>query len=191
MLVPRLSTLVAILSVLFGSSGLTRSAVIEDVLECFSAYAGTVAQNDQLSNGNYGESPNWDAWQDGMSEASIEYGNCLRDVLTPYGLLFPFHYAAGTGSPSGLVYNFQNAFPSGETVYLTVFNAEGQLSLVDASIEINGTEVVTSSDLQQGPTLDVPILLAPGQNEVRIDAGTTEIGSLVVAIDVARFSPPN
>lgn len=184
-------SLAIVTALLLVGSFSAQGGVIENIEACFQTYVTKLLQADNTYNGNYGTTPDWERWHQETERASLNFRLCFWSALSPNARTFAFPFAAGSGSPTGVIYNFENNFPSNEPVFLTVLNGQGATELVDAAVRLNGAVIVSAAQLASEGSLEVPVTLLPGANEIRFDADPAELGSLFVVVDTQRLSPPN
>lgn len=186
-------SLAIVTALLLVGSFSAQGGVIENIEACFQTYVNELLQADNQYNEHYGTDPtrSWEKWHEKTEQASLKFRLCFWSALSPNARTFAFPFAAGSGSPTGVIYNFENNFPSNEPVFLTVLNGQGATELVDAAVRLNGAVIVSAAQLASEGSLEVPVTLLPGANEIRFDADPAELGSLFVVVDTQRLSPPN
>ncbi|RMF76843.1 MAG: hypothetical protein D6738_00460 [Acidobacteria bacterium] len=192
----KLTVSALLLAILGGSTALILARqpedIIEDILACSRIWVQQITEADNTFNGNYGTAPNWDVWRNEMQQANDNYVACITSAASANAVTTRFTFAQGASLPSSVIYRFDNGFPAGEQVYLTVWNGDGaNVSFDNATIQLNGVTVVAAAELAAATDLEKPVTLLPGQNELRFDADPAQLGNLVAVLDTHRFSPPN
>ncbi|GAB4368700.1 MAG: hypothetical protein Kow0062_02050 [Acidobacteriota bacterium] len=194
----KLTVSALLLAILGASSALILARqpedIIEDILQCATIWRQEITKADNEWNPNYGtqNSTTWDRWRSEMQQANDNYAACITSAASANAVTARFTFAQGASLPSSVIYRFDNGFPAGEQVYLTVWNGDGaNVSFDNATIQLNGVTVVAAAELAAATDLEKPVTLLPGQNELRFDADPAQLGNLVAVLDTHRFSPPN
>ena len=123
---------------------------------------------------------NPDGWMDCNHKASLDFMSCIGRIhFGPLSL----PYATGISAPSGLIYRFNNTFPPGQPVYLTVVTG----GFTSGTITLNGAPVAAPADFASVDFFDKLVSLIPGQNEIVLNVPADQKGTLVAYLDTAPY----
>lgn len=161
-------------------------------MRCWDSYQTALwAADDQFGDLPFGDTPQerqrLNNWVDGQHAAFNNYIDCLKSALANAADIVPYDFAfvANTSIPDGVVYRFNNEFPSGSDCFVTIYNgAGGDLEFGDALIVINGQTVADGFDIFDGASgFRTACNLVEGTNEVVISTATSGKGMLMLLLD--------
>lgn len=132
---------------------------------------------------------------DALQEITRGFVDCIlasSGLGTAQG--FAFAHVPSAGSPTGVLFRFQNEFTStSEPVRLTVYNGDGSVggSFDEATIRVNGAIIASAPNFDGTSVFELNIYLVEGENQIGIETTAHESGSLVVVLTRNLLEPPH